>query len=125
MRKSVAAARSIGNRVTSGHRNILPTANFKAIPRGLQYRYHRRPSLLAQKVALSLRDRKAESPNSVDEKFGCPVAERQGDFCGFAAIQVRFEPLISRRELREMIHRNVASFLFRVASRKSQNLSYA
>jgi hypothetical protein len=29
-------------------------------------------------VALSLRDRKAELSNSVDEAFGCPVAERQG-----------------------------------------------
>jgi hypothetical protein len=29
-------------------------------------------------VALSLRDRKAELPNNVDEAFGSPVAERQG-----------------------------------------------
>jgi hypothetical protein len=37
------------------------------------------------KVALSLRDREAELPNSVDEASGIPVAERQGYFDGFAA----------------------------------------
>jgi hypothetical protein len=31
-------------------------------------------------VALSLRDRKAEWSNNVDETFGIPVAERQGYF---------------------------------------------
>jgi hypothetical protein len=40
----------------------------------------------AVNVALSLRDRKAELSNSVDEAFGCPVAERQGYDCGFAAL---------------------------------------
>jgi hypothetical protein len=59
---------------------------------------------------MSLRDRKAESPNSVDEAFGCPVAEsdwgcvgppRQGYVCGFAAIWIEIVTLLIKSDASE------------------------